>query len=139
MISDSRMRYLVDTHAFLWTTGRSNRLPNTARLTIEDPANEIFLSAVSLWEVAIKLRSGRLELGGKSATDLMSDAQAMDFRIIGIEADEAASHSGLSENTHFDPFDRMLIWQAIQRDMTLISGDAEFERFRADGLKLLWK
>lgn len=132
------MRCLLDTHAFLWTAGRSKRLPARARQVIEDPANEIFVSAVSLWEIAIKLSSGRLELDGKSAVDLMSDAEAMDIRIVNLEAAEAASHGSLTEETHFDPFDRMLIWQAISRKMILVSGDRQFERFEVDGLRLLW-
>jgi PIN domain nuclease of toxin-antitoxin system len=63
----------------------------------------------------------------------------MDFQLIALESEEAASHQRLIEATHFDPFDRMLIWQAISRKMILVSGDAEFKRFKPDGLKLLWK
>ena len=133
------MRCLLDTHTFLWTWGQSRRLPEKARHIIENPANEIFLSAVSLWEIAIKLRSGRLDLQGKSAADLMNDADIMNINIISLDAAEAATHADLTENTHFDPFDRMLIWQAVCRGLILISGDSEFKRFEKHGLKLLWK
>lgn len=133
------MRYLLDTHTFLWTYGRSKRLPERIRLTIEDGQSEIFVSAITFWEIAIKLRAGRLNIGGKRASDLISDARKMDFRLIALDPEEAASHQSLTEDTHFDPFDRMLIWQAISRKLTLISGDREFEQFKPDGLKLLWK
>ena len=132
------MRYLLDTHTFLWAYGKSTRLPEKVRLAIGDTSADVFVSAVTFWEIAIKLRARRLDVGGKTATDLISDALKMDFQIINLHAKEAASHVDLIEDTHFDPFDRMLIWQAIQRNMTLVSRDPEFKRFIPDGLKLLW-
>ena len=132
------MRLLLDTHAFLWTWGRSNQLPPRAKQAIEDPQNDVFLSAVSLWEIAIKTRSGRLDLDGNSAVDLLRDADSMNIQLVSVDPIEAASHADLQENTHFDPFDRMLIWQAVSRNLTLVSGDKEFNRFKKDGLKLLW-
>ena len=116
-----------------------DRLPKQVRTVIENTSTEVFVSAVTFWEIGIKLRSKRLSVGGKTATDLIDEAQNMGFFIIHLGADEAASQQNISEDTHFDPFDRMLIWQAITRKMTLISGDSEFRRFAHDGLKLLWK
>lgn len=133
------MRYLLDTHTFLWAYGQSDRLPKQVRTVIENTSTEVFVSAVTFWEIGIKLRSKRLSVGGKTATDLIDEAQNMGFFIIHLGADEAASQQNISEDTHFDPFDRMLIWQAISRKMTLVSGDDEFERFKGDGLRLLWK
>ncbi len=69
----------------------------------------------------------------------MEEARNMNLHVIPLEPDEAATHGSLTEDSHFDPFDRMLIWQAMQRDMVLISGDLEFEKFKSDGLRLLWK
>ena len=132
------MRYLLDTHTFIWTYGQSTKLSVNARSAIEDTRSEVFVSAVSFWEIAIKIRAKRLNIGGKSATDLISEARKMDFHITDLHADEAASQGDLTEDTHFDPFDRMLIWQAISRGLTLISSDAQFKRFVPDGLQLLW-
>lgn len=133
------MRYLLDTHTFLWTTGQSQKLPAKARSVIEDADNDIFVSAVVFWEIAIKTRRGKLDIGGRSADELIGQAETMGLRLIAIEPHEAATYDKLEENTHFDPFDRMLIWQAIRRDMILISKDPEFEKFKSDGLSLLWK
>lgn len=133
------MRYLLDTHAFIWAYAQSNRLPQKVRSVIEDTSTEIFVSAISFWEIAIKIRAKRLSVGGKSATQLLEEAQNMGFFILHLGAEEAASSQDLSEDTHFDPFDRMLIWQAIQRDLTLVSRDPEFAKFKKDGLKLFWK
>ena len=132
------MRYLLDTHTFLWAYGKSKRLPEKVRSAIGDGNADVFVSAVTFWEIAIKLRAKRLDVGGKTATELIAAARKMEFQIIDLHADEAASHGSLTEGTHFDPFDRMLIWQAISRKMVLVSGDKDFHRFAADGLKLLW-
>lgn len=132
------MRYLLDTHTFLWVLTAQKRLPAQVIKIIEDPSQEVFLSAVSLWEMAIKLRSGRLDIGGRSATEVLDEARNMNVSVIPLDPDEAATHGRLIEHTHFDPFDRMLIWQAIQRDMILVSKDPEFSKFKADGLRLLW-
>jgi PIN domain nuclease of toxin-antitoxin system len=133
------MRYLLDTHTFLWAYGQSDRLPEQVRTVIENPSTEVFVSAVTFWEIGIKLRAKRLNVGGKTAVDLIDEAQNMGFFIVHLGAEEAASQQNLTEDTHFDPFDRMLIWQAIQRDMILISKDPEFAKFKSDGLNLLWK
>ena len=133
------MGYLLDTHTCLWVLTAQNQLPAQVIKIIEDPSNEVFLSTVSLWEMAIKLRSGRLDIGGRSAIDVLDEARKMNVTVISLDPDEAATHGSLVEDTHFDPFDRMLIWQAIQRDLVLVSKDPEFERFMADGLRLLWK
>lgn len=133
------MRYLLDTHAFLWTATRSRQLPERARSAILDADNLIFVSAVSFWEIATKFRKGRLDLDGLQPIDFVDKAAAMDIAIIQLSADEAATINNLSEETHFDPFDRMLIWQAIQRKLTMISRDPEFRNFEPDGLKIIWK
>ena len=133
------MKYLLDTHAFLWTATRSRQLPEKARNAIEGPDNEIFVSAVSFWEIATKFRKGKLDLDGLQPIDFVDKAAAMDIEIIYLAAEEAASVNNLTEQTHFDPFDRMLIWQAIYRKLTLISRDPEFHNFEPDGLKLIWK
>jgi PIN domain nuclease of toxin-antitoxin system len=132
------MAYLLDTHAFLWALSKPDKLPERVTEIIQDPASDVSLSAVSIWEMAIKLRSGRLDLEGRSATDLLDEASDMNVQLIGLEPYEAATSVTLTEDTHFDPFDRMLIWQAIQRDLVLVSSDKTFERFRSDGLRLFW-
>ncbi len=133
------MRYLLDTHTFLWAYGESDRLPKRVKALVEDASIDVYISAVSFWEISIKLRSKRLDVGGKTATNLIDEAKKMGFLIIHLGAEEAASQQNLTEDTHFDPFDRMLIWQAIQREMVLVSKDPKFEKFKTDGLRLLWK
>src|SRR5690349_12485650 len=102
------MRYLLDTHAFLWALTYPKKLPRPVLRVLEDQKNELFLSAVSIWEASIKYRAGRLLLGGKSPSDLLDEADDMGVRLISLEPEEAASHSNLTEDTHFDPFDRII-------------------------------
>lgn len=133
------MRYLLDTHVFLWKVANSERIPTKVLSETENPDNEIFVSAVSLWEIAIKTRIGKMDLGGVSTDDLIPLAGKMDIATLSLNPNEAITYVRLKESAHNDPFDRMLIWQAISRKMTLVSGDKNFKHFAKDGLKLLWK
>src|SRR5688572_159150 len=99
------MRYLLDTHAFLWTATRSKQLPKIIRSEIEDANNSIFVSAVSFWEIATKFRKGRLDLDGLQPIDFIDKVIAMDIDVIPLSPEEAATVNNLTEQSHFDPFD----------------------------------
>jgi PIN domain nuclease of toxin-antitoxin system len=131
------MRLLLDTHTFLWAVSEPTRLPIKARRAIEDKTNQAYVSAIGLWEITIKIRIGKLDLGWDE--DLITAALDAGIEPVSLTPEEAASYDELAEASHNDPFDRMLIWQAIQRDMILVSGDPEFKKFKSDGLRLLWK
>ncbi len=133
------MKFLLDTHTFIWTLLEPGRLPPAVSNNLRDPNSEVFVSSVSLWEISIKVRIGKMTLVDLSMDDLIPSAKKMGFLFIALTPEEAVSQGNLVENTHFDPFDRMLIWQAIQRKLTLISADKSLKRFEADGLDLLWK
>jgi len=132
------MKLLLDTHAFIWTLTDSKRLTSRASEAITATENEIYVSSVSFWEIAIKVRNNRLAPIGHEPSTLVEAAERMGFIPIPILPSEAATQGNLAEDTHFDPFDRMLIWQAIQRNLILVSGDRQFDRFKRDGLRLLW-
>lgn len=131
------MRYLLDTHVFLWKIANSERIPANVLAETEKPDNEIFISAVTLWEIAIKTRIGKIDLGGVSTDNLIPLASEMGIATLSLIPNEAITYVRLKESTHNDPFDRMLISQAIQRDMILVSGNPEFKKFKSDGLRLL--
>lgn len=131
------MRLLLDTHTFLWAVSEPARIPTRACAVVENKTNQAFVSSISLWEITIKVRIGKLELGWDD--DLITAALNAGIEPLPLTPEEAASYGDLTEPSHNDPFDRMLIWQAIQRDMILVSGDPEFEKFKSDGLRLLWK
>ncbi|MBC7900610.1 MAG: type II toxin-antitoxin system VapC family toxin [Saprospiraceae bacterium] len=133
------MRYLLDTHTFIWKIADTGKIPAKVLAATENPDNEVFLSSVSLWEIAIKTRRKKLDLGGVNNEELIGLAEKMGIQTLSLMPQEAVTYGNLTEDTHFDPFDRMLIWQAISRKMVLVSGDSEFSRFKKDGLRLLWK
>ena len=133
------MKLLLDTHAFLWSYSQTSKLPAPVRDAIADQSNEVFVSAVCFWEISIKVSIGKLNVVGDHPEQAVEVARSLGFSSIPLLPEEASNYDQLAEETHFDPFDRMLIWQAISRGLTLVSGDAEFERFKRHGLKLLWK
>ena len=133
------MNYLLDTHTFIWSIADSAKLSERARSEIKNPKNGVFISSVNLWEISIKTRIKKIDLGGVLLDDLIDLAEEMGIRRIGLSPEDAITYGKLEENSHFDPFDRMLIWQAISRKYTVISKDSEFAKFAPHGLKLLWK
>ena len=133
------MKYLLDTHTFIWSISESKLIPERTSLEIRNPKNEVFISAVNLWEISIKTRIKKIDLGSVAVDDLIGLAEEMGFQLIGLSPEEALSYCKLEEDSHFDPFDRMLIWQAINRNLTMISKDLEFDKFVPHGLRLLWK
>jgi len=133
------MNFLLDTHTFLWTVSESGKLPEEVAQVIKSPKNEIFVSAVTFWEISIKQRIGKLSISGLSIDDLLPIAKKMEFQLIDLTPEDASTYGNLLEKTHRDPFDRMLIWQAINRNLQLISKDSEFDKFIPYGLHLFWK
>ena len=132
------MKYLLDTHAFIWTATCTNKHPEKIKKIIISPENEIYVSAISFWEITIKSKIGKLDLDGINPIELPDLAFQMDIATIELSGNEAITYNKLTENTHRDPFDRMLIWQSICRNMVLISKDNEFYKFLNDGLILDW-
>ncbi|HQZ81685.1 MAG TPA: type II toxin-antitoxin system VapC family toxin [Pyrinomonadaceae bacterium] len=132
------MKYLIDTHVLLWSILETKKLPASVAEVLSDTKNEICFSSINLWEISIKVRLGKMNLVGLTTDDVVPSALKIGFLPIALLPEEAITQGRMAENTHFDPFDRMLIWQAISRGLVLVSGDREFERFKPDGLKLLW-
>jgi PIN domain nuclease of toxin-antitoxin system len=122
------MNLLLDTHAFLWYITNDPRLPRYAYDAIRDRSNEVFLSVVSVWEALVKHQAGKLALP-VPADQYISDRQTA-HRIASLELDVAAVSRLLALPMHHrDPFDRMLICQALHRDLTIVTSDEQFRRY----------
>ena len=121
------MRLLLDTHAFLWWAEDSPRLPRSARRAIQDD-NDVFVSAATAWEVTTKHRLGKLRGADLIASDIPGAIAAQGFQELPLSVADAA-RAGALPGPHRDPFDRMLIAQALARDLVLISNDAAFDRY----------
>ncbi len=106
---------------------------------IEDASHEICVSVVTFWELAIKKSIGKIDLGKVQIEQMVELAQESRFAIIDLSPSMAASSYRLPWfGNHRDPFDRMLIWKALQQDFTIISKDSAFLLYSDLGLKLIW-
>ena len=128
------MRVLLDTHAFLWWIEDSPYLSSTARQVIADEANEIVVSAASAWEIATKFRLGKLPEAKAVATDVAVCIADEGFEALAVSVADA-ERAGRLPGFHRDPFDRMLIAQSLRHDLSIVSIDAEFDRY---GVNRLW-
>jgi PIN domain nuclease of toxin-antitoxin system len=132
------MIYLLDTHIFIWATLETNKLSKNIKSIIANKENEICVSTVSFWEMSLKTRIGKFSFENIDIKDFPKYAKNMDFTIIDLQENEAITFHELSlKKNHKDPFDRMLIWQAIAKNMILLSKDELFEQYKKDGLKLI--
>jgi len=132
------MKYILDTHVFLWSIANTKELSKNVIKAIKNPDNEIYVSSVTLWEIAIKTRIGKLNIEGTSIDEIPSIIERLEYSQISMTSEDALGYINLKEDTHKDPFDRMLIWQCMSRNMIMISKDTEFAKFVPFGLKLLW-
>ena len=122
------MRFLLDTHTLLWCFNDSRSLSPRARKLIEDGSNEILVSAVSGWEIATKVRLGKLPTGEELVDQLDRYLAQLGCETLPISPDHAV-RAGRLPGEHRDPFDRMLIAQAQMENLSLISNDRIFDEY----------
>lgn len=132
------MNYLLDTHTLLWTLFEPERLSDIAQRLIREPRNDIAVSTLTFWEISLNYALGKLTLEGCTPADLPAAAEQSGFSLIAPDAVESATFWQLPRGAHKDPFDRMLVWQAIRRDRCLISKDGRLTEYHALGLKTAW-
>ncbi len=119
------MRFLLDTHIFLWLNDEPTKLSPALHLVCNDPANELFISLVSLWEIQIKQQLGKLKFDVPWQQMLEIQQQDNGLVLLPIKLQHIAALEALPL-IHRDPFDRLLIAQAIQEEMTILSADTVF-------------
>jgi len=132
------MNFLLDTHSFLWALFSPEKLSRSVAQKIRSSDNEVAVSVVTFWEISLKFALGKLELSGVEPDELPGFADQMSLSSLTISPSEAASFHRLPKLLHKDPFDRFIIWQAIQRKMILVSNDREFKEYREFGLRIHW-
>jgi PIN domain nuclease of toxin-antitoxin system len=116
------MRLLLDTHALIWWVSSSEQLPQKMLSLLEDAENSLFLSVASIWEMQIKCQNGKLELG-KPLAQLISNQQVSNgLKILLVEPSHVYALQGLPD-VHRDPFDRIMMAQAIVEDLGFVSAD----------------
>ena len=125
------MQVLLDTHVLLWWDANDPRLGKAARDVIADPSNDVFVSAASSWEIAIKRRKGKLTFSGSPSRLIAANG----FRPLSISP-EHAEVAGSLEWSHPDPFDRMLVCQAQDLGFVLVHADTAIGAYAA--VSQLW-
>ena len=130
---------LLDTHTFIWAVLETSNLGAKGKNTIFNKNNEIYVSTVSFWEISLKTSLKKFSFENIDIKDFPKYAKDMDFAVMDMQENETISfHELPPKPNHSDPFDRMLIWQAITNGLVMISKDKCFEQYKADGLRLIW-
>ena len=119
---------LLDTHAMLWFWWADLRLSSTARSLIEDADNRKLVSVASCWEIAVKVGLKKLDIGESSRLFLPREIARNHFELLPIGLDHATAVEGLAMH-HRDPFDRLLIAQAMVEGLSLVSADGVFDQY----------
>ncbi|MDP6631575.1 MAG: type II toxin-antitoxin system VapC family toxin [Kiritimatiellia bacterium] len=127
------MNMLVDTHAMLWFAAGDDRLSPTARATIEDPETTTYISVASWWEIAIKCSVNKLQLD-LPLEKFMAHRIDEGFRVLTIDTQHLPALTTLPFH-HRDPFDRLIICQAMAEDMPVCTGDSHFAGYE---IRLVW-
>jgi PIN domain nuclease of toxin-antitoxin system len=132
------VNYLLDTHTLIWVVSEKEKLSSRVNQTLSSANNTFFVSAISFWEIAVKFSTGKLGIKGILPEELPDLSLKTGFQLISLTPDESSSYHKLIKTTHKDPFDRMLIWQAIQRNFIFITKDDDLDQYKSAGLKTLW-
>ena len=119
------MRLLLDSHAFLWWLGDESKLKREAMRAIADPSSVVNVSAATIWELSIKASLGKLNLG---TVNLVAEIESNDFVELPIAARHSSAAASLPRH-HDDPFDRMLIAQAMHEGLTIVTRDPAFSSY----------
>lgn len=122
------MRLLLDTHAFLWWIGDDDRLSRRAAALIADGTNQVFVSAASAWEVVLKSALGRIEVPTPIDRFFMAQLEANAFVPLPIQVRHTLGLASLP-GVHRDPFDRILVAQAVAEELAIVSGDELVRRY----------
>ena len=127
------MRLLLDTHTVIWFINGDSRLPQHIREMLEDETNIIYVSMISLWEMSIKSRQGKLDLH-RTLADIVHLLHGNGFRLLTIRLSHVYRLDALAFH-HKDPFDRMLIAQSLAGGFVLVGSDDVFDRY---GIRREW-
>ncbi|MGH7438976.1 MAG: type II toxin-antitoxin system VapC family toxin [Polyangiaceae bacterium] len=124
------MRLLLDTHALLWALGAPARLPDAAAKAISDPDNEVFASAASIWEIAIKAALGKVSADVDEIVDSLPEAG---FDPLDVTVDHARRVRRLPPH-HRDPFDRLFVAQSLEEGLVIVTRDGAFAPYKVPTL-----
>ncbi|MEM0940041.1 MAG: type II toxin-antitoxin system VapC family toxin [Bacteroidota bacterium] len=132
------MSFLLDTYTLIWAFLSISKLSKSVTEILENPRLDVYASVINYWEISIKVERGKLKLEGFLPEDLPELSKEMGLKTFRLDEKDASSFFKLNKNHHRDPFDRMLIWQAINNNYTLLTCDPEIKLYEQVGLKTFW-
>lgn len=133
------MKYLLDTHVFIWFMIKPVKISDRVLSILEDENADISISTISFWEIAIKYQCKKIRLEKINPLHLPHIAKQYNFTLLNPEPYDYVSISQIPiKENHHDPFDRMLIQQAIRNNLVLLSKDEKFSQYEENGLQLIW-
>jgi PIN domain nuclease of toxin-antitoxin system len=136
MLTDS-VSYLLDTHYVLWALFEPKRIPERVIAIFDSDEIRKYVSPITFWEISLKYSIGKLELQGTNPKEVYDNILSSGFEILPLDDGLLVSFFQLPQKEkHKDPFDRMLIWQAINNEMTFITADKKIKEYVIDGLKI---
>ncbi len=122
------MKYLIDTHVFKWLDNESNKLSPKVQAIMADRNNQLVLSLVSVWEIQIKVQLGKMNLRTQLNTVIEDQQRINQIELLPVKLEHILYLENLPSH-HRDPFDRILIAQAISEGLTLINHDSSFSQY----------
>lgn len=128
------MRLLIDSHALIWFVDQHQQLSPASHAAMSDPTNELLLSAGSIWEIAIKIGLGRLALTEPYLTWMSQALTDLAINVLPITVEYADAQARLPKH-HSDPFDRLIVAQAMVEDVSIVSADAGMDAY---GITRIW-
>ena len=131
------MNYLLDTHYLLWTIADTKKISKKTKDIITNSENTIIISSISFWEISLKASLGKLIISGLAIEDIPQICTQMGFYIEPLSHTDSITYHHLKPDYHKDPFDKMLIWQALCNNYTLVTNDEKIKQYKALGLKIL--
>ena len=132
------MNILIDTHYLVWSVFETKKLKPRVKSYLEDRSNTVIVSTVSLWEISLKYGSGKLKINDSLFYEkILKSIEKQSYQILELNLIDSLSFYKLGEFKHKDPFDRMLIWQAIQNEYRFLTVDEELDQYENIGLKII--
>ena len=128
------MRLLIDSHALIWYVDQHQQLSPASHAAISDPSNELLLSAGSIWEIAIKIGLGKLNLTQPYSLWMSQALNDLGMTVLPITVEYADAQASLPKH-HGDPFDRLIVAQALVENVSVVSADARMDAY---GITRLW-
>ena len=128
------MRVILDTHTLIWIADDDSRLASDARALVEDPSTDLLISAATIWEIAIKCGSGKLSLAGRFRPWIESIIAALEAEVLPITVEYADAQSTLPPH-HRDPFDRLIVAQALVEGSPIVGIDRRLDDY---GVRRIW-